>query len=119
MDIVDTRSGDGPLASDAERNTLLIAYILQAISPFTAFSASIISVVISYIKAGETQNHYIRSHHRYLISTFWWTLILGFVFGLLCVIGIGFPLLFGLWVWWIYRLVKGFLAYGERRDMPL
>lgn len=116
--IPDTLSGDGASASDAERTTLLIAYILQALSPFTAFSASIVSVVISYIKADETRNHYIRSHHRYLIRTFWWTLILGFVFGLLCVVLVGVPLLFGLWVWWIYRLVKGFLAYSERREMP-
>ncbi|NKF22888.1 DUF4870 family protein [Solimonas marina] len=109
----------GQSASEAERTTLLVAYVLQVISPFTAFLASVISVVISYIKAAETQNEYIRSHHRYLIRTFWWTLILGFIFGLLCWIVIGIPLLIGLGIWWIYRMVRGFIAYSERRSMPL
>lgn len=108
---------DGQAASEAERTTLLVAYVLQAISPFTAFMASIVSVVISYIKSAETQNEFIRSHHRYLIRTFWWTLILGFVFGLLCWIIIGIPLLVGLGIWWIYRMVRGFIAYGERRNI--
>ncbi len=113
--VVTPGSNPGQDASEAERTTLLIAYVLQAVSPFTAFAASIISVVISYIKAAETQNDFIRNHHRYLIRTFWWTLILGFIFGLLCWVLIGIPLLFGLWIWWIYRLVRGFIAYSERR----
>lgn len=111
-------TGDGAEASDSERTTLLIAYILQAVSPFTGFLASLISLVISYIKVSETRNGYIRSHHRYLIRTFWWTLLWGIVFGILCWVLIGFPLLLGLYIWWIYRLVKGFIAYSERRDMP-
>jgi uncharacterized membrane protein len=115
---IDPIVSPGQTASDAERTTLLVAYVLQAISPFTAFMASIVSVVISYIKAAETQNEYIRSHHRYLIRTFWWTLGLGFLFGLLCWVVIGFPLLAGLGIWWIYRMVRGLIAYSERRSMP-
>ncbi|WP_051361960.1 DUF4870 family protein [Solimonas soli] len=109
---------DGPDASERERTTLIVAYVLQAISPFTCFLATIISLVISYIKVSETRNAYIRSHHRYLIRTFWWTLLWGLVFGALCWVLIGIPLLLGLYVWWIYRLVKGFIAYAERRAMP-
>lgn len=110
---------DGAAASEPERTTLLIAYILQAVGPFTGFVVSIVSVVISYIKAGETQNAFIRSHHRYLIQTFWWSLGLGILFGILCLVGIGFVLLAALWIWWVYRLVKGIIAYTERRDMVL
>ena len=110
---------DGQNASENERTTLLVAYILQAIGPFTGFVVTIVSVVISYIKAGETQNAFIRSHHRYLIQTFWWSLGLGILFGLLCFVFIGVPLLFALWIWWIYRLVKGVIAFSERRDMAL
>lgn len=112
------QAGDGQDASENERTTLLVAYILQAVSPFTGFLASVASLVISYIKVSETRNAFIRSHHRYLIRTFWWTLLWGVVFALLCFVLIGFALLFGLWVWWIYRLVKGFIAYSERRAMP-
>src|SRR3546814_17530320 len=95
-DVCSSDLSEGQSANEAERTTLLISYVLQAISPFTAFIASIVSLVISYIKSAETQNEFIRSHHRYLIRTFWWTLCLGFVFGLLCWILIGIPLLIGL-----------------------
>src|SRR3546814_182672 len=113
----DSIASEGQSANEAERTTLLIAYVLQAISPFTAFIASIVSLVISYIKSAETQNEFIRSHHRYLIRTFWWTLCLGFVFGLLCWILIGIPLLIGLGIWWVYRMVRGFIAFSERRSI--
>jgi len=113
-----TLINDGYDASENERTTLLIAYVLQAISPFTCFMASIASLVISYIKIGETRNEYIRSHHRYLIRTFWWGLLWAIVFGAMCVVLVGIPLLFALWVWWIYRMVRGFIAYAERREMP-
>ncbi|MGH8444230.1 MAG: DUF4870 family protein [Solimonas sp.] len=118
MNTTYTMDGDGRDASESERTTLLVAYVLQTISPFTVFLASIVSLVISYIKTSETQNQYIRSHHRYLIRTFWWTLVWAIIFGLLSFVGIGLILLAGLWVWWIYRMVRGFIAYGERRDMP-
>jgi uncharacterized membrane protein len=55
---------DAVAAEQGERTTLIVAYALDLIAPFTGFLIAIVSVIISHIKAGETQNHFIRSHHR-------------------------------------------------------
>lgn len=111
-------ASDAALAETGERNTLMIAYILDALAPFTAYTAAIISVIISHIKVGETRNEFIRSHHRWLIRTFWWSLLWGVIFGLLAIVLVGFVGLFGLLIWWIYRVVKGLIDYSNNRPMP-
>ncbi len=112
------QTSDAALAETGERNTLMIAYVLDALAPMTGFLAALVSVVISHIKVGETRNAFIRSHHRWLIRTFWWGLLWGVIFGALTVIFIGFIGLFGLLIWWIYRIVKGLIDYSNNRSMP-
>lgn len=114
----EVQTSDAASAETGERNTLLVAYVLDAVAPFTAYLAAIISVVISHIKVGETNNEFIRSHHRWLIRTFWWTLLWGVIFGLLAIVLVGFVGLFGLLIWWIYRVVRGLIDYSNNKPMP-
>ncbi|HEY0974009.1 MAG TPA: hypothetical protein VGE57_05910 [Solimonas sp.] len=112
------QTSDAHAAEPGERTTLLVAYVLDALAPFTGFLAAVISVIISHIKVGETRNEFIRSHHQWLIRTFWWTLVWGVVFGLLAIVLVGFVGLFGLLIWWIYRVIKGLIDYSNNRPMP-
>ena len=103
--------------AEGERSMLLVTYILHALAPFTALSA-IIAVIISHIKVKETQNEFIRSHHSWLIRTFWW----GLLWTLICIplvlvlVGaLGFVLV---GVWWLYRTIRGFINFNERKPMP-
>lgn len=114
----EVQTSDAASAETGERSTLMVAYVLDALAPFTGFLAAIISVVISHIKVGETNNAFIRSHHRWLIRTFWWTLLWGAIFGLLAIVLVGFVGLFGLLIWWIYRVVKGLIDYSNNKPMP-
>mgnify|MGYP001619528831 CR=1 FL=1 len=103
--------------SESERSTLLIAYVLHALAPFTALTA-IIAVIISHIKVKETQSAFIRSHHSWLIRTFWWGLLWSVICGVLTMLVVG---LFGfvvLGIWWLYRTIRGFINYSEKRPMP-
>lgn len=103
--------------TEAERNTLLITYVLHALAPFTALTA-IIAVIISHIKVGETQNEFIRSHHSWLIRTFWWGLLWTVISSILVFVLIGFIGYAAVALWWLYRTVRGFINYGEKRPMP-
>ena len=95
--------------SEAERSTLLITYVLHALAPFTALTG-IIAVIISHIKVGETQSPFIRSHHSWLIRTFWWGVLTMVVIGVFGFIVLG--------IWWLYRTIRGFINYSEKRPMP-
>ncbi len=113
MDLIPADNG-----TDGERSTLLLAYVLHIMAPFTFWTAAIIGVVIDHIKINETSSEFIRSHHRWLIRTFWWGLLWLVVTTGLMLILIGYLLYFVVAIWWFYRVIRGVLAYVERRPMP-
>jgi len=115
----DIITNDVDQASESERTTLTIAYVLHVIGPFTAFLLNLAGLVLNHIKAAETQNHFIRSHHVWMLRTFWWSLLWSVVGGVLCLILAGYVVLAIVGLWWIYRVVRGLIGYAERRPMPI
>lgn len=103
--------------NESERSTLLITYVLHALAPFTALSA-IVAVIISHIKVGQTQSAFIRSHHSWLIRTFWWGLLWFAISSVLVFVLIGFIGYVVVGLWWLYRTVYGFVNYNEKKSMP-
>lgn len=103
--------------SDADRQMLTITYLLHALAPFTGITG-IAAVIISFIKVNETQSAFIRSHHRWLLRTFWWGLLWGAICFVLTFVFIGIFGYLVLGVWWLYRTIRGFINYSERRSMP-
>jgi len=104
---------------EKERNTLLVAYLLHVIAPFTLWTAAIVGVIIDHIKINETQNVFIRSHHRWLIHTFWWGLVGLVIATVLMLVLVGYLVYLVVAVWWLYRVVRGGLAFMDRQPMPM
>ncbi len=117
METITNAAPVADVGGEAERTTLLITYVLHALAPFTALTA-IAAVIISHIKVRETQSAFIRSHHSWLIRTFWWGLLWAAICGVLTLVVIGVFGFVALGVWWLYRTIRGFINYGERRPMP-
>lgn len=110
---------DAALATEEQRSTLLIAYVLHIIGPFTAFVLNVAGLILNHIKAATTTNHFIRSHHSWMLRTFWWSLLWSIISGVLCLILIGYLGLLAVGIWWIYRVVRGLINYSERLPMPV
>ena len=84
---------------------------------------SIIAVILNYVKRGETRGTWLESHFRWQIRTFWFGLLwislcIMFVIGTL---GIGIVIA---WLpialvgfWFVYRIIRGWIALSERRPM--
>lgn len=104
----------------------LLTGILGAATVIGAFLVgwpSIIAVILNYLKRSEARGTWLESHFRWQIRTFWF----GFLWISLCVIFI--VLTFGIgilvaWlpialvsVWFVYRIVRGWMALGDRRPM--
>jgi uncharacterized membrane protein len=88
---------------------------------------SIIAVIMNYVRQTEARGTYLESHFSWQIRTFWfallWVLIILAISLplMLIIVGIftlsaGFVLL-GIWV--IYRIVRGWLALGDRRPVTV
>lgn len=75
----------------------------------------LVSVILSYIMRSDvSEDAILPSHCTWQIRTFWWSLGLGIVGYILTVtmVGavVGLPLILAVWVWCIYRAIKGFFA---------
>ncbi|MBY8965573.1 hypothetical protein [Algiphilus sp.] len=105
--------------TDSERKIVIAAYILHALGVLTAGVIAVIAVIVGHLKVNDTQSEFIREHHRWLLRTFWWGLFWWLVCAALTVIFIGLIGYGILAIWWIYRIVRGLLAFSERKPLPL
>ena len=84
---------------------------------------SIIAVILNYVKRGDVRGTWLESHFRWQIRTFWY----GLLWVGLCVLFIVFTLGIGLviaWlplaivsIWFVYRIVRGWVRLTNGRPM--
>ena len=84
---------------------------------------SIIAVILNYVKRSEVRGTWLESHFRWQIRTFWFGLLWVTLCGLFIVATLGIGLLIA-WLpltlvglWFIYRIVRGWLRLIDRRPM--
>lgn len=107
---------DAAQDSGQEKRIVVIAYALFAVAVLGLWVPSIAGVVINYLKIDNASPLY-ASHHRWMIHTFWWGLLWLMLGLVLWIVLVGYVILGGLLVWWIYRVVKGWLALHENRPV--
>jgi uncharacterized membrane protein len=100
-----------------QKNIVLLVYILQAASFVVGISA-LAAVIIDYIKRDELRGSWLESHINWQIKTFWYALAGGIAGAILLVIAIGALVLMAVAVWVVYRIVKGWLAFNESKELP-
>lgn len=103
-----------PETNSDQRLIALIAYGLYALALFGLLVPSVAAVIINYLKVDDSLPLY-RSHHQWMIRTFWWALLWCVIGGILLLIVIGWAVLVATWVWWLYRMLRGFLALLDNR----
>jgi uncharacterized membrane protein len=84
---------------------------------------SIIAVILNYVKRGDARGSWLESHFLWQIRTFWFGLLWVVLCGVLVVLTLGVGLII-VWlplvlvtVWFIYRIVRGWLRLGARQPM--
>ena len=100
--------------SASVKKTVTIGYALYGIALVLGVSA-LVAIVLNYLKREDARGTWLESHFTWQIKTFWWSLGLVLLGGLTTFIGIGFIILFGTLIWYIYRIVKGWLALTENK----
>ncbi|HKK33771.1 MAG TPA: hypothetical protein VJ934_09490 [Desulfomicrobiaceae bacterium] len=101
---------------DTLRRLAFLVYGLQGLS-FLFGITSIIGVVIAYLNRRDAQDRVIRSHFDWQIRTFWFSLLWGLLCSLTFYLGIGMIGGGILTVWFIYRVVRGWMALREETPM--
>ncbi|KPN71393.1 membrane protein [Neisseria sp. 83E34] len=98
------------------RNYALAVYILYAASILVGITA-IVGVIIAYIKRDEMAGTIYYDHMQYLIKTFWIALAGSIIGWITSFIGIGLIVLFIVGLWFIYRVVVGFIKFNDNKPV--
>ena len=108
-----------------EARVLHILYFLHALAPFTMWLLAAIAVVIGMAKRPDVDGTYLESHISWLSRTFWWGLFWIVVSAILT--GILFITIVGILIWWLpwtilfiwylYRVIRGWLRLNDRQPV--
>lgn len=103
-------------ADESLRNVTLVSYLLMGLGVVVPLTA-LIAVIICHIKRRDAEGSIYASHMQWMIRTFWWTLLGMIIGGVTMFIMIGVLITLVVGVWFIYRVVKGFLSFNDRRPI--
>lgn len=95
-----------------------VIYGLYALSLFVGVTA-IVAVVLNYLKREEVQGTWLASHFTWQIRTFWWGALWVALGTLTWFIVVGWLVLGVAYVWFIYRIAKGWLNLNDGKPMQL
>ncbi|MBN2429278.1 MAG: hypothetical protein JXK94_13160 [Deltaproteobacteria bacterium] len=98
------------------RNVTTLVYALQVASLLVGITF-LIGVVVNYVKLNDVRGTWLESHFRWQIRTFWFALLWSVVGFFTLGLGIGFFILIANSVWFIYRIVKGWLNLNDGKEM--
>jgi uncharacterized membrane protein len=101
-----------------DRTIMHVLYGLHTVAWASLGTLAVIALIINYIKRGDENDALFKSHHEYMISTFWWTvlwlLLTAPLYLLLVFPGVMAQGIVGLW--YLYRCIKGWLRFTDNRD---
>lgn len=100
-----------------------VTYALYALGLLTAGLIAVAGLIVAYVKLDDAKGSYIESHLRWLIRTFWWGLGWSALVWLFVILTLGIGLIVAwlfwgaVWVWFAYRIIKGWLRLAEKRQV--
>lgn len=114
--------------TERSRRVAVVVYALQVLA-FVYYLPAVVGVVVAYLKRGDARGTWVESHFDWQIATFWislWgaagALIVGMaagyvanspLYGMLPMSALGLLLV----VWYIYRIVRGALAWNDQKPV--
>ena len=103
--------------------TAQVMYVMHAIAPFTYWTLALVAVIVGAVSRDSVRGTFVESHHAYLARTFWWSLLWLVIFTFIFVITVvGIFLLFIPWgiltIWYLYRVIRGWLRLNNGVPAP-
>jgi uncharacterized membrane protein len=106
----------------------LVAILSHGFPPIAPLGglAGIIAIIVAYVKRGEATGTWLASHYRWVIRTFWFSLLWGVIgvilFFTLALVIVGLLLGPLVWIatsiWVLYRLIRGYLLFKDSKPVP-
>lgn len=95
----------------------MIVYGLYTLGLFLGGLPTLVGLIMAYVKRNDFTGTIYREHMGLLIRTFWYSLLFSFIGAILTWLYIGFVILFAVGVWYVYRLVRGFVRMHDGKGV--
>ncbi len=105
-----------PQADINNKNITQLIYALYAASLIVPITW-LVAIILNYVKRDDVVNTLYESHFRWQMRTFWFSLLWSVIGGITTFIVIGFVILAVTLIWFIYRIIKGWLRMSEGKPM--
>lgn len=93
-----------------------LVYGLQAASMLVGVTL-FAGVIVNYLRREQAAGTWLESHFTWQIRTFWWSLAWGVLGIATAIVVVGIFILIGSGVWFVYRIVRGWIELNEGRPM--
>jgi uncharacterized membrane protein len=108
-----------------EKRLAHVLYGLHAAAPFTAWLLAIIAIVLGMAKRDDVRGTFLDSHFSWLARTFWWGLLwivicaalTGLMFLTIVLIPLAWLPYTVLFIWYLYRVIRGWLRLSDGRPI--
>ena len=118
MSQLEYTAADGKTSGD--RTVMHVLYGLHTVAWASLGVLAVIALIVNYIKRADEHDTLYASHHSYMISTFWWTILWLIVTSPLYLLfffpGVVAHAIVGLW--YLYRCIRGWLRFTSGK-LPL
>jgi len=120
----------GPVATperdmEGDKRLTHILYLLHGLAPFTAWLLAVVAIILGMARRDDVRGTFLDSHFSWLSRTFWWgllwivvcsllTALMFFTLLLIPLMWLPFTLLF---IWYLYRVIKGWLRLNDGRPV--
>jgi uncharacterized membrane protein len=103
-----------------------ILYVLHALAPFTAWLLAIVAIIMGAVSRDKVRGTWLDTHYSWLSRTFWWGLlwivISWILTGILFLTIVGIILVWIPWtvlfIWYLYRVIRGWLLLNDGKPAP-
>lgn len=111
-----TDTSHHPLSAseDGARTTAIIVYLLYLAALINGFTA-IVGVILAYVKRDDVRGTVYEGHFSNAIEVFWIFLVGMLIAVPLCFVVIGIPLVVALYIWVLFRTIKGLVRAIDGR----
>jgi uncharacterized membrane protein len=103
--------------TSSDRLVMQILYGLHTIAWFSGGVFAVVALIINYLRRADEVNPLFVAHHSFMISTFWWALVWLVLLSPLWLFFF-FPGMLAyaiVWLWYLYRCIKGWLRFNANR----
>ena len=103
--------------------TAHVMYLMHAIAPFTLWTVALLALLVGALTRDSVRGTWVETHYSWLLRTCLWGLLWLVIFTFLFAITIiGLFVLFLPWfvltVWYLYRVIRGWLLLNDGKPAP-